>query len=130
MNTTIPAQIVSVVRAAVLTELGEAAAQIEEASLGYQKERHPEYFTGPLEQFDTIRALLDRIGWSECDIDIDIDIDAYRRPLAKALKNRLVADRSYISDTMIEPSEREATERDIDGIEDFLTVNGLRGGDA
>jgi hypothetical protein len=128
MNTTIPAQIVSVVRAAVLTELGEAAAQIEEASLGYQKERHPEYFTGPLEQFDTVRALLDRIGWS--DSERAIDIDAYRRPLAKALKDRLAADRSYISDTMIEPSEREATERDIDGMEDFLTVNGLKGGDA
>ena len=31
MKTTIPAQIVNVVRSAVLTELGEAAAQIEEA---------------------------------------------------------------------------------------------------
>jgi hypothetical protein len=128
MNTTIPAHLVSVLRSAVLTGLGDAASPIEEASLTYRKEEHPEYFSGPLEQFDAIRALLDRIGWS--DAERVLDIVGYRHLLAKALTDRLEADRGFVTDKVIEPTEREATERAIASIEHFLTANGLSDGDA
>lgn len=61
---TIPAEVARVARSAVLTELGEAADQISQASLGYEKEQRPDSFNESLARFDVLRRLLDAIGWS------------------------------------------------------------------
>jgi hypothetical protein len=126
-KTTIPAEIVRVVRAAVLTELGGAAAEIEEASIGYEKEEHPETFTESFARFDALRGLLDAIGWSN-ETPRTIDIDEHREPLVMALKERLEGDLSYVEDPLSDPVVREAVERDVSGVEDFLSANDLGGG--
>jgi hypothetical protein len=43
--TAIPAQIMGVVRCAVLAELGDAAAEIEQSSVGCEMEDRPEDFS-------------------------------------------------------------------------------------
>lgn len=122
--TTIPAEITQVVRSAVLTELGGAAADIEEASTTYEKEEHPDRFQEPLERFDALRALLNAIGWA--NVTVPIDLDEHGERLAHVLKERLELDRDYISDLgEQETAERLSVEDEIAGIERFLAENGL-----
>jgi len=125
-TTTIPAEIMRVTRSAVLAELGDTAVEIEEASISYEREEHPETFAEPFERFDALRSLLDAIGWSN-ETPRPIDIDEYREPLAKALQERLVIDRYYVEDPSTKPAACEATEHDIAGIERFMAANDLRG---
>jgi hypothetical protein len=122
---TIPAEIVRITRSAVLADLGGVAAEIERASISYGREDKPDVFADPFARFDALRRLLDAIGWS--NIDRPIDLDAHRMPLAKALQGRLVDDRYHVEDPSTEPAAREATQRDIERIERFLTANDLRG---
>lgn len=123
---TIPAQIMSIVRCAVLAELGNAAAEIEQSSVGCQMEDRPEDFGALLEKFDAVRALLEEVGWS--NTERAIDVEKHRPPLVSALESRLGLDRYFVADPATSPASREATERDIDGIEGFLSAAGLNGG--
>jgi len=122
----IPAQIMSAVRCAVLAELGNAAADIEQSSVGCNMENRPEDYGALLEEFDTVRALLDAVGWS--DAEGAIDVERHRRPLLSALENWLRNDRYFVADPATSPASREETEREIDGIEGFLSATGLNGG--
>ncbi len=124
---TIPAEVTRVARSVVLTELGEAADQISQASLGYEKEQNPDSFNEPLAKFDTLRRLLDAIGWSNETRAIEIE-DEQRRMLAKALQERVAADREHLADPLTGVEAREATELDVYAIEDFLAANGLAAG--
>lgn len=124
---TIPTEVTRVARSAVLTELGEAADQISQASLGYEKEQNPDSFNEPLAKFDTLRRLLDAIGWSNETRTIEIE-DEQRGVLARALQERVVADREHIVDPLTGADVREATEHDVYAIEDFRAVNGLTAG--
>jgi hypothetical protein len=124
---TIPAEVTRVARSAVLTGLGEAADQISQASLGYEKEQNLESFNEPLAKFDTLRLLLDAIGWSNETRTIEIE-DEPRGLLAKALEERVVADREHIADPLTGAEAREATEHDVYAAEDFLAANGLTAG--
>jgi hypothetical protein len=101
---TIPAQIMSVVRCAVLAELGNPAAEIEQSSVGCNMENHPEDFGALLNEFDTVRALLDAVGWS--NTERSIDVEKHRRPLLSALESWLRNDR-YFAKTQ-QPRPRRA----------------------
>lgn len=121
--TLIPAEIAQVVRSAVLSELGTAAGDIDQASVSFEKEEHPDRFQEPLERFDALRALVDTIGWS--NVTIPIEIDQHGARLAHILKERIELDREYINDLHELTAECEGIEEDIAAIEDFLAVNGL-----
>lgn len=124
-TSTIPAEIVGVVRSALLTQLGDAAAKIEDATNTFQKEQHPERFIEPFARFDALRRLLAVIGWG---IEpVSIDLDEHRELLAAAIEERLEIDRDCVAGyTPEERQEREAVERDIEEMERFMTANGLR----
>jgi hypothetical protein len=79
-----------------------------------------------LEQFDTVRALLEEVGWG--NTERTIDVERHRRPLVSALESRLRLDRYFVADPATSPASREATERDIAGVEGFLSAAGLSGG--
>ncbi len=87
----IPPAVVSILRSAVLFEIGDAASEISTVSARARAESHPEWFAGHLNHFDTQRALLDALGWSEADIEIEaeIDLDQHRAALVRALANQL-----------------------------------------
>lgn len=124
-TSTIPAEIVSVVRSALLTQLGDAAAGIEDATNTFQKEQHPERFTEPFARFDAWRGLLALIGWS--NEPVPIDLDEHGELLAAAIVERLEIDRDCVAGyTPDEQAEREAVERDIEAMERFMTANNLR----
>ena len=123
---TIPAQIMSVVRCAVLAEMGNAAAEIEQSSVGCNMEDRPGDFGALLEEFDAVRALLDAVGWS--NVERAIDVEKHRRPLTQALESRLGNDRYFAEDPATSPASREETEQDIAGVEGVLAAAGLKGG--
>lgn len=116
----------SVVRCAVLAELGNAAAEIEQSSVGCNMENRPEDFGALLDELDTARTLLDAVGWS--NTEHSIDVEKHRRPLLSALESWLGNDRYFVADPATSPASREETEREIDGIEGFLSAAGLSGG--
>ncbi len=124
---TIPAEVTRGARSAVLTELGEAADQISQASLDYEKEQNPESFNEPLAKFDTLRRLLDAIGWSNETRTIEIEYEQ-REILAMALQERVAADREHIADHLTAADARESTEHNVYAVEDFLAANGLTEG--
>ena len=123
---TIPAEIMRVVRSTVLTELGDAADEISQASLGFEKEQDLDSFNEPLARFDTLRRLLHAVGWSNETQSIDIE-EQHREILATVLEERLVADRHHIADPLTDSAARDATEHDVYGVEDFLAATGLSG---
>lgn len=125
---TIPAQLVRVMRSAVLTVLGDAASDIEEASLSYDKEQHQERFAEPFARFDALRGLLDAIGWRNAERSIDVQ--EYREQLLTALEDRLTVNRACIADSWTEPASRKRLERENRSIERFQAVNGIQEGDA
>jgi hypothetical protein len=123
---TIPAEIMSVVRCAVLAELGNAAAEIEQSSVGCHMEERPEDFGALLGEFDAMRALLHAVGWS--NTEQAFDVEEHRRPLNAALESWLRNDRYFVADTATSPAAREETEREIAGLEGVLAAAGLKGG--
>ena len=92
----VPAEIVWYLRSGVHIALNEVADDIAEAAIGYERQAHPEWFTGLFERFDAVRALLDAVGWSVPgvkDLDgVEVDIDAHRDELVRALKVQLVVE--------------------------------------
>ena len=126
-TSTIPAEIVGVVRSALLTQLGHAAATIEDATNTFQKEQHPERFTEPLARFDALRGLLALIGWG--NEPVLIDLDEHGELLAAAIVERLEIDRDCVAGyAPDEQGEREVVERDIEAMERFMAANDLERG--
>ncbi len=117
---TIPAEL----RSAVLTVLGDAASDIENASLGYEKEQHPEEFQEPFQRFDKLRRLLDAIGWENLERQIDV------REHRNSFTNRLNVNPDCIKDSWAEPADRKRLEQETCWIEGFLADNDLRAEDA
>ena len=69
---------------ALLGELRAAALEVDDAGMD------PDCYPKPLERFDSIRELLDAIGWGAC---ADIDLDLYGHALQAALSSRLELER-------------------------------------
>ncbi len=115
MKTTILAKMVGIVRSAALTEMGEAAEQIAQANLGYEKERHPENFSEPLMRF---------YGRSSYDVHSDHN----HRPHFHARYGRSTRRRSVIETGA--PLAGVPTKCVIDWLEGFLLDSHLRAGDS
>jgi hypothetical protein len=128
--TRIPAEVVVILRSALLSELGVPASRIEEASIAQDKEKHPELFSRPLARLDDYRAVLHLLGWGEPDTPeaVSLDLDAHRDPVAKAMRTRLEVERDYMSEhaeVKGAKRQRETATRNARVIEEFLIANGL-----
>jgi hypothetical protein len=89
-------------------------------------ENRPEDFGALLDEFDTVRTLLEEVGWG--NTERSIDVEKHRRLLLSALESWLRNDRYFVADPATSPASREETEREIVGIEGFLSAAGLNGG--
>lgn len=128
--TRIPAEAVAILRSALLSDLGVPAAQIEQASMTYDKEKHTELFLRPLALLDDYRAVLHLLGWGEPDVQeaLSLDLDAHREVIVKAMRTRLEVERDYMSehaDVKGAAQQRETASRNACVIEEFLAANGL-----
>jgi hypothetical protein len=127
--THIPPEAVVILRSALLSELGVAAGELDEASLSHDKEHHPEWFLKPLAALDAQRGVLDLIGWGEPDSQgpVPINLDAHRDVIAKAMRTRLEVERDYMNETGVKGArqQRETATRNARVIERFLSANRL-----
>ena len=116
---TVPASVVDWLRRAAYAEIGSAAEALDTAAFANDREDHPEWFRGPMQNLREVYALLDAIGWGKTlpplgvQLDLSEDSWALMRVLASALE---FADES-ISETacsMVEHAEPQdlAPERD------------------
>jgi hypothetical protein len=125
---TIPAELVRVMRSAVLTLIGDTASEIADASTCYEKEQYREAFAEPFARFDALRALLDVIGWR--NVERSFHVQEHREQLLGALEDRLTVNRDCIRDSWTEPVLRKRIERETRCVERFIAANGLQEGDA
>ena len=89
---TVPASVVDWLRRAAYAEIGSAAEALDTAAFSIDREAHPEWFRGPVENLREIYALLQAIGWGETDPPLGVQIDlsedgwALMRVLTSALE--------------------------------------------
>lgn len=126
----VPASIVRHLRSALLSALGTAAALIEQASMRYEREKHPEWFTGPLGHFDAHRALLDVVGWGEppAEQDTQVDLEAHRWAIVTAMRDRLEVEQDYLrvdASAKDAGKQRNVAQHNAEAIESFLATSGL-----
>ena len=124
----IPAETVTVLRSALLTDIGGPAEFLEQASLAHDKEKRPELFRAALSEINAYCLLLDAIGWSEPDDPSTqeprlVDFDLCRRLAADAMRSKLKGEQEFVTERAAEKNE-DATYRqavaDIKRIEQFL----------
>ncbi len=89
---TVPASIVDWMRRAAYAEIGSAAEALDTAAFSIDREDHPEWFRGPMQNLREVYALLDAIGWAKTlpplgvQLDLSEDSWALMRVLASALE--------------------------------------------
>lgn len=118
---TVPASVVDWLRRAAYAEIGSAAEALDTAAFSSDREGHPEWFRGPVENLREVYALLDAIGWAKTlpplgvQIDLSEDSWALMRTLASALEFA-DEDTSETACSMIEHTEPQdlTPERDQD----------------
>lgn len=125
----IPAELVPLLRTALMSEIGNPADAISEASMAPKRTRHPERFMRPLRELDEYRAALDAVGWSDPEQEqpVQLDLDQYRDAIGEALRTWLEIEQEYM--------EEEARHKDDAGyakaarkaqlIAEFIATNGL-----
>jgi hypothetical protein len=95
----IPAECVPILRSALLSLIGTPAGRIELASVGRNKEKHPERFLEPLAEIDEHRAILEVLGWADPAVrePVSLDLDAHRGVVSRSLHTRLDVERDYMA---------------------------------
>ncbi len=89
---TVPASVVDWLRRAAYAEIGSAAEALDTAAFASDREDHPEWFRGPMQNLREIYALLDAIGWAKTlpplgvQLNLSEDSWALMRALAGALE--------------------------------------------
>ena len=89
---TVPASVIDWLRRAAYAEIGSAAEALDTAAFASDREDHPEWFRGPMQNLREIYALLNAIGWSRTlpplgvQLDLSEDSWALMRVLTSALE--------------------------------------------
>ncbi|MHB1570424.1 MAG: hypothetical protein ACYC0H_14640 [Solirubrobacteraceae bacterium] len=133
MSTTrMPAQAVNILRQALITELGLAAAKLEAATIASDVERYPQPLYEPLRTLDRCRAALDAIGWKQhqSQASITLQLAPHRLAILQALQTRLEVERDYLDVDPALPgahTQRQTAASSVDLIETLLRGQDLAG---
>lgn len=105
---TLPADAISDLRSGLHSALGAATEAIDSVVTMRGREQHPEWYHEPLEHLDRVRALLDRIGWSDTQpaTDIQLDVRTHRWALERALENAMKASNDALREAALVDRER------------------------
>jgi hypothetical protein len=128
---TIPAEIVAHLRCGLHIELGHAAEEIATLSTLRDRETLPDWYTGPLQQLDIARAMLDAVGWSTTETPprVEIDLDQHLTMLVTALTGLLAIERDLMDvDPLFDRAERQRKRASlaVREIEGFLSDTHLQ----
>ncbi len=97
---TIPAEVVTILRSALIGEVANPTDAIYQATMIGGRQKHPEWFEQPVAELDRYRAALDTVGWGEPDQEqpITLDLDAHRQQIATALRTQLGVEHDYMAE--------------------------------
>jgi len=97
---TIPAEMVGRVRNSLFGELAGAAHDIGQAAERWGRESHPEWFADSLATFDTARALMDHLGWTQADPSVaaQLDVERHSELLLATLRGEVEIDDAALKD--------------------------------
>lgn len=126
----VPAEVVKILREALLGQLGEPMAKLDDVSLLYEREKHPELFLSALQELDAYRTAIDEIGWGQParQRPAIINLDAHRVPILTALHTQLEVERDYMREDLKARGarkQRKTARRNARIIERFLREHGL-----
>jgi DNA-binding XRE family transcriptional regulator len=104
----VPAEMVRYLRDGLLSEIVEAASDVQDAGTHTEKLSKPGWYREPLTFLDRHRALLDLIGWEDTDsqTDVQIDLHEHRGAVLEGLWSRL-----HYSDDELREGMRVEAER-------------------
>jgi hypothetical protein len=125
---TISGKTVTILRSALLSDIGGPAGHLEQASVAKDKEKRPELFRSAISELSAYCLLLDAIGWSEPDDPSTqgprfIDFDLCRRLAADAMRTKLIGEQEFVVELSAEKEQGAVYEQalaDIKAIERFL----------
>lgn len=126
----VPADVVTILRSALLGQLDDPIAKLDDTRLLYERAKHPELFLAALQELDAYRAAIDEIGWSQParQRPAIIDLDAHRGPILTALHTQLDVERDFMGEELKARGarkQRRTARRNARIIERFLRENGL-----
>lgn len=128
----IPVELVTPLRAALITELAFLAGNLEQACSAHDKVKNAARFAAVWRELDACRSMLDTLGWYEPDdLSIEgpqaIDLTPVRRPiLLKALETELVVAHDHLAELadIADAEDRcEQERRNIRAVEQFLNLH-------
>jgi hypothetical protein len=106
----IGAAVARLVRDGLRSQIATTSQWIAEAQSLRGGGEHPKRFQAPLEDQDSLRALMDVLGWQEPDDSmaegIEIDLSTHGWALSEALQDQITTHTEQLRDTQIE-TERE-----------------------
>lgn len=120
---TIPAKLLPLLRSGAQIQAGRAAEAFSQASEWLGRERRSDWFLEPRHLMDSYTALLDAIGWSECqpEQNMKLDRDYHRFALATALEGQHEVERYQLHDG--HRAGRRAARQNLRAIRRFLAAN-------
>jgi ribosome-binding protein aMBF1 (putative translation factor) len=130
---TVPAEMVGPLRGGLHSALGEAAQEIDNATLEASREVDPDLYADLLARFDRTRALLDKIGWTETIPAVPgrLDLTEHRAALVDTLDIALGTVDAEVAEARAvdaeraqrgEPSQAEQTIQRQRSLHEFATT--------
>lgn len=105
----IGAEVLDLVRDGLRSQIALAAQHISSADEQPDGRKHPERYQGPLRCSDTLRALLEKIGWNGSPSEQKLDLDTHAWALLEALQDQLSDHADKLRDT--DPDDEQDDER-------------------
>jgi hypothetical protein len=122
----LPAEAIDSLRDGLRGQLATAAQELTYADGLSGGSEHPERYQGPLRSIDTLRALLDEIGWSGQPSDLWIDLRLHGRALTLALEDQISGHAELLRDSNRDEGPREAVIRSMNSLTALALVTLLR----
>ena len=88
-NVLIPAEAVDLLRDGLRSQIAIAAQHVTGAEEKLGAREHPERYRDPLRRMDTLRALLEEIGWSTPLNDAHVDLGIHGWAVIEALQDQV-----------------------------------------
>jgi hypothetical protein len=110
----IPTQAVELLRDGLRSRIALAAQSVSSAEGKSDAREHPERYHGPLRYIDSLRGLLEEIGWSTPPSGARVDLRLHGWALVEALQDQLSVHADMLSELDEDDDEqRHAIARDL-----------------
>jgi hypothetical protein len=127
MNTVVvPAEVLDLLRDGLRSQIALAGQHVASADEQPDGRRHPERYQDPLRCQDTLRALLDEIGWGGPPSDLKVDLDTHAWALLEALRDQVSCHADLLREIKPDDERLPIVTRDLNALTTLALVVLLR----